>query len=125
MLRSAVLMRLLLLPIGTGLFAGTATGSFILDGTTYSIGSVLAKTDENPFDKTKRDILVLLTDQPVGEADLVAGHHGRGSLAEHGSGGPGGARSGPGDCAPGCWTGALAGTRGRTLGNRLVGRPDL
>jgi hypothetical protein len=70
MLRSAVLIMLLLLPIGTGLFAGTATGSFILDGTTYSIGSVLAKSDENPFDKTKKDILVLLTDQPVDEGDF-------------------------------------------------------
>jgi hypothetical protein len=70
MLRSAALMTLVLSLLGTGAFAGTAKGVFNLDGTNYTIGSVIAKTDANPFDKTKKDILVLLTDQPVAEADF-------------------------------------------------------
>ena len=59
-----------LLWIGNGAVAGTAKGTLNLDGTIYTIGSVLAKTDENRFDKTKKDILVLLTDQPVEEGDF-------------------------------------------------------
>jgi hypothetical protein len=39
-----------------------ASGILIVDGTKYRISSVLAKTDENPFDDTKKDIAVLLTD---------------------------------------------------------------
>lgn len=63
--------------------AGTAKGTFVLDGKTYNITSVQSKTDENPFDKTKKDVLVLLTDQPVqaGVFDLNE----LDSLAESGS----------------------------------------
>lgn len=51
-------------------FGGTAKGNFVLDGKTYEIQSVQAKTDKNPFEKSKKDILVLLTDQPVEEGDF-------------------------------------------------------
>jgi len=45
--------------------ASTAKGTFVLDGKTYNITSVQARTDANPFDKSKKDVLILLTDQPV------------------------------------------------------------
>ena len=53
-------------------FADSAKGTFTLDDTTYTISSVQAKTDENPFDKSKKDVLVLLTDKPVQESDFDA-----------------------------------------------------
>ncbi len=69
MLRSAAFVFSFLL-VASLVFADTAKGSFILDGNTYTITSVQAKTDENPFEKTKKDVLVLLTDQPVAESDF-------------------------------------------------------
>lgn len=69
MLRFAALT-FVLLTMGTAAFAETASGSFTLDGTTHTITSAQARTGENPFDKTKKDVLVLLTDQPVEPADF-------------------------------------------------------
>ncbi len=54
-------------------FAGTAKGTFILDGKSHEISSALARTDENPFEKERRDVLLLLTDQPVIESDFDLG----------------------------------------------------
>jgi len=45
----------------------SASGDLVMDGNTYKMTSVIAKTDENSFDETKKDIVVLLTDQPVPE----------------------------------------------------------
>lgn len=45
--------------------AGTASGKFTLDGEDYSISAVLAKTEQNPIDEAKKDIVVLLTDNVV------------------------------------------------------------
>jgi hypothetical protein len=72
MLRFSVLILVVFLAGGVEAFAGSATGSFVLDGNTYEITSVQAKTAENPFDETKQDVLVLLTDQPVAEGDFDA-----------------------------------------------------
>jgi hypothetical protein len=60
----------LAMTISTAIFAGTAKGTFELDGEVYTISAVQARTDENPFDKTKKDVLVLLTDKPVAETDF-------------------------------------------------------
>jgi hypothetical protein len=82
MLRTALLSFMILFS-NTLLFAGTAKGNFVLDSNTYAINAVQAKTDENPFEKTKKDVLVLLTDNPVeeGEFDMMA----LDSLAESGT----------------------------------------
>jgi hypothetical protein len=47
--------------------ADPAKGTFILDGKTYNINSVQAKMDQNRRDETKKDVLLLFTDQPVEE----------------------------------------------------------
>src|SRR5918996_865147 len=69
MLRTVLFIFVVLVAVSLA-FGGTAKGNFVLDGKTYEIHSVQAKTDENPFDKSKKDILVLLTDQPVEEGDF-------------------------------------------------------
>ncbi|MCI0412124.1 DUF4878 domain-containing protein [bacterium] len=68
MLRTVAFLCFLLAAVSV--FGGTAKGNFVLDGKTYAINSVQARTDENPFEKSKKDILVLLTDQPVAESDF-------------------------------------------------------
>lgn len=45
--------------------AAKVSGTYTLDGKKYVITSVLAKTDENPLDEERKDIVVLLTDAPV------------------------------------------------------------
>jgi hypothetical protein len=69
MLRTTAFICVLLVAVSLA-FGGTAKGNFVLDGKTHEIHSVQAKTDENPFDKSKKDILVLLTDLPVEEGDF-------------------------------------------------------
>jgi hypothetical protein len=69
MLRSVAFICFLLAAASLA-FGGTAKGNFVLDGKTYEIDSVQARTDENPFEKSKQDILVLLTDEPVEETDF-------------------------------------------------------
>jgi len=49
------------------LLADTAKGTFVLDGKTYNINSVQAKMDQNRSDETRKDVLLLFTDQPVEE----------------------------------------------------------
>ena len=50
----------------TPLFAeNSASGDLILNGKDYAMKSAIAKTAENPFDETKKDIVILLTDSPV------------------------------------------------------------
>ncbi|MCI0603358.1 DUF4878 domain-containing protein [bacterium] len=68
MLRTVAFLCFLLAAVSV--FGGTAKGNFVLDGKTYAINSVQARTDESPFEKSKKDILVLLTDQPVAESDF-------------------------------------------------------
>jgi hypothetical protein len=53
--------------ISGALLAGTAKGTLVIDEKTYNINTVQAKTDQNPFDETKKDFLLLFTDQPVEE----------------------------------------------------------
>lgn len=50
-----------------------ATGTFTLDGMTYKITNVQAKTEENAFDEKKKDVVVLLTDKPVPAKDFDFG----------------------------------------------------
>ena len=69
MLRPSVFLLVSLVIAAAG-NAGTASGTFVLDDTTYAISSVLAKTDVNPFDSSKKDVLVLLTDVPVQASDF-------------------------------------------------------
>ena len=45
-----------------GAIAGSATGGMTLDGEDYPLSSVLAKTEENPNDDARKDIVVLITD---------------------------------------------------------------
>ena len=52
------------------LHAGTAKGTFVLDDKTYNITAVQSKTDQNPFDESKKDVLLLFTDQPVEEGQF-------------------------------------------------------
>jgi len=69
MLRTVAFICVLLIAVSLA-FGGTAKGNFVLDGKTYAIHSVQARTGENPFEKSRKDILVLLTDQPVEEGDF-------------------------------------------------------
>ncbi len=69
MLRTVLFTCVLLSAISLA-FAGTAKGNFVLDGKTHAIDHVQARTDENPFEKSKKDILVLLTDEAVAETDF-------------------------------------------------------
>jgi hypothetical protein len=63
-------MLLMLVYSTASMAASSASGTFTLDGKTYKINSVRAKTDENPFDEKKLDVVVLLTDQAVAGDDF-------------------------------------------------------
>jgi hypothetical protein len=73
-LKSRVLVLLLAIP--GPLFAqaasGTASGSFSIDGKKVEIKYVYAMSQPNTFDEKKTDTAVLLTDQPVPDAELAA-----------------------------------------------------
>jgi hypothetical protein len=64
MVRKALIF-LMLAAVATIVDADTAKGTFILDGKSYDITSVQARSDANLSDKSRTDVLVLLTDQPV------------------------------------------------------------
>jgi hypothetical protein len=46
--------------------AATVQGTFTLDGKSYNITSVQAKSDQNFSENSRTDVLLLFTDQPVG-----------------------------------------------------------
>jgi hypothetical protein len=51
---------------------GKASGSFSIDGKTVELKYAYAMSQPNTFDEKKTDTAVLLTDQPVPEAELAA-----------------------------------------------------
>jgi hypothetical protein len=52
--------------------AGTASGTFSVDGKSVQLKYAYAMTQPNTFDEKKTDTAILLTDKPVPDADLAA-----------------------------------------------------
>jgi hypothetical protein len=51
---------------------GKASGKLVLDGKTYNLTHSMATTEENVFEKDKKDVVILITDQAVKETDEQA-----------------------------------------------------
>ncbi len=46
-------------------FGGTAKGTLTVNGKTFALNNVYAKSIKNPFDKAKMDVVVILTDKEI------------------------------------------------------------
>ena len=63
--RRIIVLGALMFFVVSAAFAGTAKGTFTVNGKTFNLKNAYASRKKNPFDKTKTDVMIILTDKEL------------------------------------------------------------